>query len=160
MVESAALLVDEVLPAVPLRQWLLSAPYALRFLFATNPTAMGEALSIVFRAITGFMIGKAKLTRREGQCGAVTLIQREGERSKPWDSDRYLERIELFVSERSSRLRDEAKGPLLQLTVQIGHSQQCEVMRAKVRPSHLLFLRHSDADHLVHRRFGNSAADR
>jgi hypothetical protein len=74
MVESAALLVDEVLPTVPLCQWVLSVPYPLGFLFATNPTAMGEALSIVFRAISGFMVGKAKLTRREGQCGTVTLI--------------------------------------------------------------------------------------
>jgi ribosomal protein S27E len=30
MVESAALLVDEVLPAVPMRQWVLSVPFALR----------------------------------------------------------------------------------------------------------------------------------
>jgi hypothetical protein len=78
MVESAALLVDEVLPAVPLRQWVLSVPYPLRFLFASNPVAMGEALSIVYRAISGFMLGKAKLTRAQGQCGAVTLIQRFG----------------------------------------------------------------------------------
>jgi len=39
---------------------------------------MGEVLSIVFRAVFVFMVGKAKLTRREGQCGAVTLIQRFG----------------------------------------------------------------------------------
>jgi len=39
---------------------------------------MGEALSIVFRAIIVFMVGKAKLTRREGQCGAAALIQRFG----------------------------------------------------------------------------------
>jgi hypothetical protein len=44
MVDSAALLVDEVLPAAPIRQWVLSAPFALRFLFASNPAAMGEAL--------------------------------------------------------------------------------------------------------------------
>jgi ribosomal protein S27E len=43
MVESAALLVDEVLPAVPMRQWVLSVPFALRFLFATNPAAIGAA---------------------------------------------------------------------------------------------------------------------
>jgi hypothetical protein len=30
MIESAALLVDEVLPSVPIRQWVLSVPYALR----------------------------------------------------------------------------------------------------------------------------------
>jgi hypothetical protein len=30
MTESAALLVDEVLPRVPMRQWVLRGPYALR----------------------------------------------------------------------------------------------------------------------------------
>jgi ribosomal protein S27E len=35
MAESAALLVDEVLPEQPMRQWLLSFPFQLRFLFAS-----------------------------------------------------------------------------------------------------------------------------
>jgi ribosomal protein S27E len=78
MVESAALLVDEVLPAVPMRQWVLSVPFALRFLFATNPAAIGAALRIVYRTIIGFMVRKAGLTRSEAQCGSVTLIQRFG----------------------------------------------------------------------------------
>jgi hypothetical protein len=78
MVESAALLVDEVLPAVPMRQWVLSVPFALRFLFASNAAAMGEALRIVYRTISGFLIHKADLTRATGQCGAVTLVQRFG----------------------------------------------------------------------------------
>jgi len=34
-----------------MRQWVLSVPFALRFLFARNAAAMGEALSIVYRAI-------------------------------------------------------------------------------------------------------------
>ena len=33
MAESAALLVDEVFPEQPVRQWVLSFPYPLRFLF-------------------------------------------------------------------------------------------------------------------------------
>jgi ribosomal protein S27E len=78
MVESAALLVDEVLPRVPLRQWVLSVPYPLRFLFASNSVAVGEALAIVYRALSGFLLRKAGLTRRQAQCGAVTLIQRFG----------------------------------------------------------------------------------
>jgi hypothetical protein len=78
MVESAALLVDEVLPAVPMRQWVLSVPFAMRILFATNPSAMGAALRIVYRAISGFMVRKAGLTRSTAQSGAVTLIQRFG----------------------------------------------------------------------------------
>jgi ribosomal protein S27E len=78
MVESAALLVEEVLPAVSMRQWVLRVPFAVRFLFASNSAAMGEALRIVYRPISGFLIHKAGLTRNTGQCGAVTLIQRFG----------------------------------------------------------------------------------
>ena len=51
MVESAALLVDEVLPRESLRQWVLSVPFPLRYLFATRPAIMGRALGIVTRAI-------------------------------------------------------------------------------------------------------------
>jgi ribosomal protein S27E len=64
MVESAALLVDEVLPEAPMRQWVPSVPFSLRFLFARDPIAMGEALGIVYRAIAGFQIRKAGLTQR------------------------------------------------------------------------------------------------
>jgi hypothetical protein len=41
MAESAALLVDEVLPHEPMRQWELSFPFQLRFLFASRPELMG-----------------------------------------------------------------------------------------------------------------------
>jgi len=77
MAESAALLIDEVLPAVTMRQWVLSVPFALRFLFASNPDAMSDALGIVYRA-AGFLIHKAGLTQGNAQCGAVTVIQRFG----------------------------------------------------------------------------------
>ena len=39
MVETAALLVDHVLPHRPVRQWVLSIPYPLRFLLASQPYA-------------------------------------------------------------------------------------------------------------------------
>jgi ribosomal protein S27E len=51
MAESSAFLVDEVLPEQPLRQWVLSVPYPLRFLFASRPSVMGEVLGIVYRCI-------------------------------------------------------------------------------------------------------------
>jgi len=41
MAESAALLVDEVFPEQPVRQWVLSVPYPLRFLFASRSDIMG-----------------------------------------------------------------------------------------------------------------------
>jgi hypothetical protein len=43
MAESAALLVDDVLPHEPIRQWVLSFPFQLRFLFASYPRIMGKA---------------------------------------------------------------------------------------------------------------------
>jgi hypothetical protein len=51
MVESAALLVDEVLPREPLQQWVLSVPFVLRFLFASSSAEMGKVLGIVYQAI-------------------------------------------------------------------------------------------------------------
>jgi hypothetical protein len=51
MAESAALLVDEVFPEQPVRQWVLSVPFPLRFLFASRPEVMGGVLGIVYRCI-------------------------------------------------------------------------------------------------------------
>ena len=78
MAETAALLADEVLPERPLRQWVLSLPYALRFLLATDPDALTLVLGAVYRAISGFLLAKAGLTRATGNAGAVTLVQRFG----------------------------------------------------------------------------------
>jgi ribosomal protein S27E len=78
MAESAALLVDEVLPHEPIRQWVLSFPFQLRFLFASRPELMGKVLGIVNRAIASHLIKKAGLTQKMAQTGSVTLIQRFG----------------------------------------------------------------------------------
>jgi hypothetical protein len=71
-------LVDEVLPEQPIRQWVLSFPFQLRFLFASRPELMGRVLGIVYRAISAQLIQKAGFTRKTAQTGAVTLIQRFG----------------------------------------------------------------------------------
>jgi len=78
MAESAALLADEVLPRKPLRQWVLSLPFALRFLLATDPKALTQVLGIVYRTTSAHVLRKARLTRATGATGAVTLIQRFG----------------------------------------------------------------------------------
>ena len=78
MVESAALLVDEVFPEQPVRQWVVSFPYPLRFLFASRPAIMGQVLGIVYCVIAGHLIKKAGLTRKTARTGALTLIQRFG----------------------------------------------------------------------------------
>ena len=78
MTESAAQLVDTVLPRQPMRQWVLSVPYPLRLLFASEPLVMGAALKIVYRTIESHLIKKAAYTRTTARTGAVTLIQRFG----------------------------------------------------------------------------------
>jgi hypothetical protein len=78
MAETAALLADEILPERPLRQWVLSLPMALRFLLATRPAALTAVLGVVYRTISGHLLSEARLSRRTGHTGAVTLIQRFG----------------------------------------------------------------------------------
>ncbi|MCF1239124.1 MULTISPECIES: IS91 family transposase [Enterobacteriaceae] len=78
MAESAALLVDEVLPVQPMRQWVLSFPFQLRFLFASRPEVMGRVLGIVYRVIATHLVKKAGYTHQAAKTGAVTLIQRFG----------------------------------------------------------------------------------
>jgi len=74
MAESAALLVDEVFPEQPVRRWVLSSPYPLRYLFASRPAVMGRVLGAVYRVITTHLIGKAGFSCKASQSGAVTLI--------------------------------------------------------------------------------------
>ena len=78
MAENAALLVEEVFPEQPVRQWVLSLPFPLRFLFASCPAVMGRVLGIVYRAIATHLVQKAGCSHRTARTGAVTLIQRFG----------------------------------------------------------------------------------
>jgi hypothetical protein len=78
MVETAALLADEVLPERPLRQRVLSLPHALRFLLATDPDALTLVLGVAYQAISGHLLAKAGLTRAAGSTGAMKLVQRFG----------------------------------------------------------------------------------
>ena len=42
MAETAAHLVEHVLPEQPIRHWVLSFPFPLRFLFATRPAVLTQ----------------------------------------------------------------------------------------------------------------------
>jgi hypothetical protein len=78
MAESSRHLVEEVFGPRPVRQWVLSFPYPLRFLFASKPEVIGPVLGIVHRVIAGWLADQASVGRATAQCGAVTLIQRFG----------------------------------------------------------------------------------
>ena len=78
MADSAALLVDEILPHRPMREWVLSVPFPLRFLFASQPAVMGQALGIIYRAISTHLAHEAGFAKPLARTGAVTLVQRFG----------------------------------------------------------------------------------
>jgi hypothetical protein len=78
MVETAAYLVDHVIPRVPVRQWVLSFPIALRILFAAHPQLLTPVLQIIHRVTASFLLKQAGLKRSDAHTGAVTLIQRFG----------------------------------------------------------------------------------
>ena len=78
MAESAALLVDDVFPREPVRQWVLSFPFQLCFLFASYPDQMGKVLGIVYRTLATYITHQAGFAKSSAHTGAVTLIQRFG----------------------------------------------------------------------------------
>lgn len=79
MIEASAHLVDHVIPPVPTRQWVLTFPWPLRLLFASQPDTLSRVLAVVIRAIETDLIHRAGLTRRScARTGVVTLIQRFG----------------------------------------------------------------------------------
>jgi hypothetical protein len=77
MSDTAAHLVDHVFPKRPVRQWVLSFPYNLRYLFAYNHQALQIALQIMIRVIRRYYLKKAR-SHGKSEIGAATIIQRFG----------------------------------------------------------------------------------
>lgn len=80
MADTPAHLVDCILPEVPVRQWVLTLPYPLRYRCAWNARLTSEVLRRFLRAVFADQRRRAKrdLGIRNGLCGAVTFIQRFG----------------------------------------------------------------------------------
>jgi len=79
MAQTAAHLVDQVIPRVPVRQWVrvcqVRLPNLLRLLLAAQPRLVTPVLQVVHRAITRFLPDQAGLKAEQADIGAVTLIQ-------------------------------------------------------------------------------------
>jgi len=79
MSETAAHLVDHVLPHMPVRQWVLTLPMALRYRAGFDPALSSAILELFLRTVFGWL----RRTAREegvadGRARAVTVIQRAG----------------------------------------------------------------------------------
>jgi len=80
MADTAAHLVDRVLPEVPVRQWVLTLPYPLRYRCAWDAKLTSEVLRAFMRALFADQRRRARihLGVQRAQCGSVTAIQRFG----------------------------------------------------------------------------------
>ena len=80
MAETAAHLVDSVLPAVPTRQWVWSLPFPLRYRLAYDRTLATPLLAAFLRAVFASLRRRARegYGARNAKCGAVTFLQRFG----------------------------------------------------------------------------------
>src|SRR5712691_11231947 len=79
MTERAAHIVDEVLPSVPVRQWVFTLPYRLRYLLAWDHGLSRAVLAIHARALLQFYRQHAERHGiPAGRSGTVTVIQRFG----------------------------------------------------------------------------------
>lgn len=79
MAERAAHVVDHVFPAVPVRQWVLTLPYRLRYRLAWDH----DLCRMVVDAAVGTVLGYLRHVAREagvadGRGGAVAIVQRFG----------------------------------------------------------------------------------
>jgi len=79
MRERSLHLVDRVFPEAPVRQWVLSVPFEVRYLLAYKPHLLTKVLDIYVRVISNFIKAQARAKGlRRVYTGSVTVIQRAG----------------------------------------------------------------------------------
>jgi len=80
MADTAAYMVDCVLPEVPMRQWVLTLPYPLRYRCAWDAKLTSEVLRAFMRSLFADQRRRARIHHgvQQAQCGSVTAIQRFG----------------------------------------------------------------------------------
>lgn len=72
-------LTDEVLPAVPIRQWVLSFPFCIRFLLAYDAKLCTAVRRIFVRTLLGWLRARGESAGiTAGRSGAVVVAQRFG----------------------------------------------------------------------------------
>ena len=91
MEDGADHLVRNVLPAVPMRQWVLSFPRQVRFLAARRPALASLLLDLFTRAVFAWQRRAARrLGVSDPRTGGVTAVQRFGGALNLNDRAHYL----------------------------------------------------------------------
>ena len=81
MAETAAHLVEQVIPWVATRQWVVSVPIPLRYWMAASTELMAQVHTIIRRTISQYYINQAVkqgIDRQLAQAGSMTFVQRFG----------------------------------------------------------------------------------
>jgi hypothetical protein len=79
MADTAAYLVDDLLPEAPYRQWVLTFPWVLRCRLAVDRPFFSALLGAYLRTVLAWQRRRGRaLGIRDGQTGAVTFVQRFG----------------------------------------------------------------------------------
>jgi hypothetical protein len=78
MADFAAHLVDRVVPAVPLRQWVLPVPYSLRARMMFDPALTSVVLRQLVAAVSSWLRRRARRLGVRGalKTGTIAVIQR------------------------------------------------------------------------------------
>jgi hypothetical protein len=83
MAETAAHLVDHVIPPVPVRQWVLSLPKRLRWHLHRDPALTTAVLRLFLRAVERTLLTHTKTAPAGARMGAVSFIHRFGAALNP-----------------------------------------------------------------------------
>lgn len=76
--DTAAHLVDHILPEAPYRQWVLTFPWELRFLLGVDKTFLTEMMTAFLRTVFAWHRLRGRRLGVSGEPGSVTFVQRFG----------------------------------------------------------------------------------
>ncbi len=128
MTERAAHLVDEVVPPVPVRQWVLTLPYRLRYLLAWDHGLSRAVLAVHARALLDFSREQAQ--RQDipvGRPGPVTAVQRFGNRRSYCDllHEQSLDRLVRAVQGRRNGAARRSSLAAVSSAISSHHTRRC-----------------------------------
>ena len=109
MCNTAAFLVDRVLPNLPVRQWVLSLPWEVRALAAAKPDVLAAIGRIFVESI--FREQRRECAEPGAECGAVCCVHRAGGSVNLAPHFHVLVVDGVLVKEPGIELRFEEAGP-------------------------------------------------
>jgi hypothetical protein len=128
MTERAAHLVDAVLPRVPVRQWVLTMPYRLRYMLAWDHGLSRAVLGVYARVLLDvYTRGAHQRGIRDGRTGTVTVMQRFGNRRSYCDllHEQSLDRLVRAVQGRRNGAARRSSLAAVSSAISSHHTRRC-----------------------------------